>query len=260
MRLLFSKFKAQELEQLCQVLCRVFDTTPAELAKLYQDIDNNFNKSGWPLNFVRRDFFKPVNEEFRLTYQKSPVVAVDLPSLMEWDDGRRDKPTIASVGQDSKNDGDHEQVVVVGTPYGLHHKSSREDLPRTKLYFEMIQVLLELGYRVYLTDLIKIWVCDPGRRYYGISLPKADKQRFLQLIKPELEIVKPVAVITWGKLAGDAVEKLQLNIERLKFIHPGGAANGAFKSLTGESPTYSNKLAYWRREITERLQDRVNAQ
>lgn len=257
MCLLFSKFKAQEFKQLCQLLCSVFETTPEELAELYQGIDNKFNQPGWPLHLVRRDFFKSVNEEFCFTYQNSPVIAVDLPSLMELDDGIIDKPTVAIIGQDSKNDSDQEQLVV-GTPYGLHHKGSREDLPRTKLYFEMIQVLLELGYRVYLTDLIKIWVCDPEQRYDGIKLPKADKQRFLQLIKPELEIVKPVAIITWGKLAGDAVDKLQLNIEHLKFIHPSGAANGAFKRLTGENPTYSNKLNYWCREIIKRLPDQFN--
>lgn len=252
MCLLFSKFKAQEFEQLCQLLCSVFETTPEELAKLYQDIDNKFNQPGWSLHFVRRDFFKSVNEEFCFIYQKSPVIAVDLPSLMELDDRRIDKPTVAIIGQDSKNDSDHKQLVV-GTPYGLHHKGSREDLPRTKLYFEMIQVLLELGYRVYLTDLLKIWVCNPDRPYNGINLPKKDRQKFLQLIKPELDIVKPVAVITWGKLAGNAVDQLPLNIEHLKFIDPGGAANGAFKRLTGESPTYSNKLNYWRREIIKRL-------
>ncbi|WP_009633020.1 hypothetical protein [Synechocystis sp. PCC 7509] len=257
MCLLFSKFKAQEFDQFCQLLCSVFETTPEQLAELYQDIDDKFDQPGWPLHFVRRDFFKSVNEEFCFTYQKSPVIAVDLPSLMELDDGRIDKPTVAIVGQDSKNDRNHEHLVV-GTPYGLHHKGSREDLPRTKLYFEMIQVLLNLGYRVYLTDLLKIWVCNPDRPYNGINLPEEDKQRFLKLIKLELDIVKPVAVITWGKFANDGVGKLPLNIEHLKFIHPSGAANGAFKRFTGESPTYSNKLNYWRREIIKRLPGQFN--
>jgi hypothetical protein len=255
-RLLFSNFKSQEFTELCHLLCAVFDTTPEELVQLYQDIDRTFEHPGWHLHFVRRDFFKSANDVFRSVYQKSPVIAVDLPSLMELDDGRDDKPTIAIIGQDSKNDGDHKQLVV-GTPYGLHHKGSREELKRTKLYFEMIQALLESGYRVYLTDLWKIWVCNPERRYVGIKLPDVDQQRFLQLIKPELAVVQPVAVITWGNVAGDAVEQLQMGIKHLNFIHPGGAANGAWKKLMGQSPTNSNKLTYWRTKVAQELGEYV---
>lgn len=252
-RLLFSKFQAQEFKQLCRLLCSVFDTTSEELMKLYQDIDNTFEQPGYPLHFVHRDFFKSVSDEFRFTYQRSPSIAVDLPSLMELEDGRNDKLTVAIIGQDAKNNSNPEQLVV-GTPYGLHHKGSREELRRTKLYFEMIQVLLELGYRVYLTDLLKIWVCNPERRYVGIKLPRADQQRFLELIKPELAVVRPVAVITWGRVAGNAVNQLQqLGIKHLSFIHPGGAAGGAWLRLLGHSPSNSNKLAYWRTAIAQKL-------
>ncbi len=121
--LLFSKFHPQEFEQLCQLLCSVFATSPKELEKLYQDINNTFDQPGYPLHFVCRDFFKSASETFRHTVNKSPVIAVDLPSLIEIDNGQENKSTIAIIGQDSKHDRDHEQLVV-GTPYGLHHKNS----------------------------------------------------------------------------------------------------------------------------------------
>ena len=251
-RLVFSRFKAQEFEQLCQLLCSVFNTTPEELLELYKKIDSTFDYPDWPLHFTDRDFFESANGVFQSIYQTSPVIAVDLPSLWELNDGRNDKPTIAIIGQDSKNNSDHERLVV-GTPYGLHHKGSREKLKSTKLYFEMIQVLLELGYRVYLTDLLKIWVCNPEQRYVGIKLPDLDRQRFLQLIEPELAVVQPVAVVTWGGEAGDAVDQLQLGIKHLKFIHPSGAANGAWRKLLGDSPTNLHKLTYWRTEIAQKL-------
>jgi hypothetical protein len=249
---LFSKFKPQEFEQLSQLLCRVFETSPKQLAELYRAIDEKLNCPGWPLQFAKRDFFKSSDEAFRSTYAKSPVIAVDLPSLMELDDGRIDKPTIAIIGQDSKSNHDYENLVV-GTPYGLHHKGSREDLPHTKLYFDMIKVLLELGYRVYLTDLLKVWVCDPERRYYAIGLPNFDRQRFLHIIKPELDIIKPEAVITWGKVAGNGVEELKLGIKHLKFLHPSGAAGGAWRHLMDMPASRENKLAYWREKITQEL-------
>ncbi len=250
--LLFSKFNPQEFEQLYQLLCSVFETSPKELEKLYQNINTTFDQPGYPLHFVRRDFFKSASEAFRHTTNKSPVIAVDLPSIIELDNGQDNKPTIAIIGQDSKHDRDHEQLVV-GTPYGLHHKDSREVLPRTKLYFEMVYVLLELGYRVYMTDLLKVWICNPGQRYVGLKLPNSDRKKFLHLIKPELAVVQPVAIITWGKIAGNAVNQLKLGIKHLKFIHPSGAANGEWQRLMQQSPTNSNKLAYWRIIIVQSL-------
>lgn len=248
--LLFSKFKAQEFEQLCQLLCSVFNTTPEALAKLYQDIDSTFEQPNWPLHFTSRDFFQSADDGFRGTYQNSPAIFVDLPSLMELDDGQNDKPTIAIIAQDPKGHSDHAKIVV-GTPYGLHHKGSREDLRLTRLYFDMIQALLELGYRVYLTDLLKIWVCKPEQRYQGSKLLEADRQRFLELIKPELSVVQPVAVISWGKGASQAIDSLQLGIKHRAFPHPSGAANGTWKRLLGHSPTDLNKLVYWRTEVTQ---------
>jgi uracil-DNA glycosylase len=173
---------------------------------------------------------------------------VDLPSLLELDNGDGNKLAIALIGQDPKTHDEHEQLHV-GTPYGLHHKDSRETLPGTKLYFDMVHILLELGYRVYLTDVFKIWVCNPKKRYDGLKLPYCDQKRFLEIIKPELDVVKPVAVITWGKVAGDAVGELKLGIKHLKFPHPSSAAGGAWKSLMKKTPTRANKLAYWRTEM-----------
>lgn len=254
--LLFSKFTPHEFEQLCQLLCSVFETSPEELTKLYQDIHSTFNHEGWPLHFVRRAFFQSADQAFQQSYHKSPVVAVDLPSLMELDDGQKNKPTITIVGQDSKHNCDHADLVV-GTPYGLHHKGSRETLPKTRLYFEMIQVLLKLGYRVYLTDLLKIWVCHPRQKYVGIKLPLIDQQRFLQLVEPELTIVQSVAVITWGKEAENAVNQLPLTIEHFNFLHPSSAANGAWRQLINQSPTNENKLKYWQETITHKLSEEL---
>jgi len=217
-------------------------------------MNSKLHEPGWPLCLTSRDFFESANSDFRSIYQKSPVIAVDLPSVWELDDGRIDKPTIAIIGQDSKHNKDHSELIV-GTPYGLHHKGSRENLTHTKLYFEMVEVLLALGYRVYLTDLLKIWVCNPEQRYVGIKLPNDDQQRFRELIKPELDVVRPCAVVTWGKLAGTAVDQLNLGIKHVKCIHPSGAANGAFKKLTGLSPNYSNKLNNWRTTTTQALEN-----
>ncbi|MBD1873377.1 hypothetical protein H6F75_07775 [Nodosilinea sp. FACHB-131] len=250
--LIFSKFKAQEFDSISRLLCNIFDTTSSELELLYQEIINDFGKNGWPSHFVRRDFFKSQHQNFQKIYEISPSIAIDLPSLFELDNGINDKPTIVILGQDSKSDQDSEQISL-GTPYGLHHKGSREILGRTKLYFEMIVALLTLGYRVYLTDVYKVWVCDPNRPYYGVKLPRIDQEKFISNLKLEILAMSPIALVTWGKESANSVKELDLNIQHLNFPHPSGAANGTWKKLMNQSPTYKNKLAYWSSEISKVL-------
>lgn len=250
--LTFSKFRTQEFDSISGLLCEIFDTRRSELELLYKEVINDFDEDGWPPHFVRRDFFKSQYQDFQKIYEISPSIAIDLPSLFEFDDGINDKPTIVVLGQDSKSDQDSEQISL-GTPYGLHHKGSREILGRTKLYFEMIVALLTLGYRVYLTDVYKVWVCDPNRPYYGVKLPRVDQEKFKSTLKVEILAMNPVALVTWGKESANSVKELDLNIQHLIFPHPSGAANGTWKKLMNQSPTHENKLAYWSSEISKVL-------
>ncbi|MEB3192435.1 MAG: uracil-DNA glycosylase family protein [Snowella sp.] len=246
-RLLFSKFKAQEFEQLCQLLCRVFDTTPEELEGLYQDIDKTFDQPGCPLHFVHREFFKPKDASCRSLYQNAPVVAVDLPSVLEYDNGHNDKPTIVLAGQDPLNRGNYKKLIV-GTPYGFHHKDSREK--HTRFYLEMIKVLLELGYRVYLTDVFKIWI-------HGLNVkkwPDIDKERFLGLLKSELDLIQPSTVITFGKTAEEVFVASRSRVKHIPFPHPSRSNQKKWKeTLNGESATEERKLAFVRAEIIRHL-------
>lgn len=246
----FSQFLPNEFDGLCQLLSTVFQTSSEELARLYQQLDSTFDEDGWPPHHVDRKFFESQDGQFQEIYEQSPSVAVDLPSLLETHDGSQDKPTIVVLGQDSKSGQSH-QDISLGTPYGLHHKGSREQLKSTKLYFEMIQVLMKLGYRVYLTDVFKVWVCNPQRPYCGIRLPKADRDKFVEILERELSIVKPVAVVTWGNPSADIARNLKF--PHHPFPHPSSAAGGAWKKLMDKSPTYANKLAYWKSSVTRVL-------
>jgi hypothetical protein len=254
--LTFSRFKSQESDELTALLCKVFLTTRTELNLLYQELIDDFNQDGWPPHSVDRSFFKSGDAEFQEIYRVSPSIAVDLPSLFELDDGIEDKATIVILGQDSKSDQDSEKISL-GTPYGLHHKGSREVLRRTKLYFEMMISLLKLGYRVYLTDIYKVWVCDPNRPYYGIKLPKIDQARFVATLKSELLIMNPTAIVTLGKESANSVAEMDLDIQHLNFPHPSGAANGTWKKLMNQPPTYGNKLVYWNSIISELIPERT---
>jgi hypothetical protein len=259
-KFLFSEFPDSEFEKLAQLLCGVFNTSPSQIYSFYKEIKDTFGENGWPAHHIDdRAFFCSSDEEFQLTYNQSPSVAVDLPSTFEIDDGVALKKTVVILGQDSKSD-QATSKIHLGTPYGLHHKASREVLTRTKVYFEMICALMERGYRVYLTDVYKIWVCNPQRPFNGASLPRADKKDFIRILKSELLNVNPVALVAWGNQAAHDVQALDLlkalepGVEYLEFPHPSGAANGAWKKrLGGEKSTNENKIKYFASVISEKL-------
>ena len=105
----------------------------------------------------------------------------------------------------------------------------------------------------YLTDVYKVWVCDPNRPYYGVKLPRADQEKFISTLKLEILAMSPVALVTWGRESANSVKELNFNIQHLNFPHPSGAANGTWKKLMNQSPTYENKLKYWSSEISKVL-------
>ncbi|NJN73459.1 MAG: hypothetical protein HC799_11955 [Limnothrix sp. RL_2_0] len=250
-RLLFSQFNPEEFEQICQLLCSIFNTTPVEIAALYQAMKRDFEKPDYPKQFVNRDFFQPLDPKFLDIYQASPVVATDLPGTLEWDDGIINKPTVMIFGQDSKHGYSYPDLVV-GIPYGLNHKDSRENLTRTTTYFKMIQEVMNLGYRVYLTDIWKMWVCDPASPYKSKMLSKVDLDRFLSILQQEVCIPQPKAVITWGKTAQRSIDQLQLPCKHLTIPHPSGMPNSAWRALIGKQ-SFANKFAYWQQFLQEHL-------
>lgn len=249
----FLNFRHQEFETICKLLSSVFQTDSQELTQLYKSIENALEEDGWPHHFVPKKFFQSKDSSFRETYEKSPSIAADLPSFLEWEDGNEEKPTIVLLGQDPKGHNDHKEILV-GTPYGLHHRGSNKKLTTDGFYFRMISVLMTLGYRVYLTDIFKIWVCNPQKPYDGISLPKVDRQSFIDILEQEIETVKPVAVVTWGRPAEDSAKNLKVGCPILSFPHPGGAANGTWKELMDQSPTHANKLRYFKEKVQLGLQ------
>jgi hypothetical protein len=70
----------------------------------------------------------------------------------------------------------------------LHSKCCRKKR-NPKLYFTLVKVLLDKGYRVYLTDIFKIWVSSTDRnkenKFTKNSLQKTDGRRFAKVLENE---------------------------------------------------------------------------
>ncbi|WP_392532341.1 uracil-DNA glycosylase [Nostoc sp. C117] len=247
---LFSQFKANKFEALHKELSKVLDISEDQLQNFYDVMLQQFELEGYPDDQrLTRNIFYSHDENFQKCYEDALVIGVDIPSLLEKNNNISNKKTVVILGQDPLRKSDKRvEEIGIATPYALHLKSCREKLRNTRLYFDLIKVLLDAGYRVYLTDIFKIWVseasCDRG-----IPLSKKDRTRFIQVLKTELEIFEPVAIVTWGKKASSAIKSINLEVKHLEFPHPGGAANGTLGKLMGKSPTRENRINYWQEKV-----------
>jgi hypothetical protein len=249
---LFSQFKANEFERLHRELSEVFDIQQASLQSLYDVMWAEFEIEGSRQHLLPRSIFRSDDLSFQKRYDEALVIGIDLPSILERDDGVLEKKTVVILGQDPlRKSSERKEEVLVGTPYSVHERSSREK-GRSSFYFDLIKVLLDEGYRIYLTDIYKICVSKPSGSQCT-SLSNQDRNRFFNVLRAELEVFAPLAIITLGVKAGDMVTSLNLNIRHLPFPHPSHSANKAWIKLIGKSPTNENKIEYWQQTVSNYL-------
>lgn len=246
----FCKFSPTEFSDLSNVLCSVFNTNQVQLETFYNSWRTTFDVADYPQpQMVDRSFFVPDGQELCEQYNKAPMIGSDLPSLIELNNTCSNKPTIVILAQDPLRSQQSEKLEL-GTPFGFHAKGCREHHRATKLYFKMVDVLLRKGYRVYLTDIFKIWIRQAGKQNRGIKLG-SNADRFLNLLEAELKICNPVALITWGKQSAKAIQNLPLKVNSFNFPHPSGGNRCWPTILNGQSATHANKVKYWQSRIED---------
>lgn len=253
---LFSKFKNKEFDLLHQAMSGILDIPKEKYITMYDTMRQEFNLEGYPPEIrLPRNIFRSNDLDFQERYSEALVVGVDIPSLLEKSNNCSSKKTIAILGQDPlRKSKKRIEDIGIATPYAMHLKVCREKLRNTRLYFDLIKVLLDEGYRVYLTDIFKVWVSEADEDK-AIPLSRKDYPRFADVLRAELEIFKSPVVITWGKVASRALRSLKLNINHLEFPHPSGANNGRWHELMGKPATRENRISFWKQKIGDVLMD-----
>ncbi|BAY94139.1 MULTISPECIES: uracil-DNA glycosylase [unclassified Tolypothrix] len=246
---LFSQFKDNEFEALHRELSKVFDIPQVKLQDLYAVMQQEFEVEGYPEHKLTRNIFHSFDESFKTRYEESFVIGVDIPSILEKNNSVLNKKTIAIIGQDPlRKSKVRLEKIGIATPYALHLQNCR----KRSRYFDLIKVLLDEGYRVYLTDIFKIWVSEANSDR-GIPLSKKDRTQFIQILKTELEIFEPLAVVTWGNVASSTVRNINLNIKHLEFPHPSGAANATWRKIMRKPATRENRINFWQEKVLSYL-------
>jgi hypothetical protein len=240
---LFCKFNDVEAEALHSELSKVFSITRTELESLYENYRTEFDLKNNTIQTLSRDIFCSDDKIFQKSYDEALAIGIDIPSIFEIDNGILDKGTVFIVGQDLLRSNEKPGEIEIGTPYALHSKCCRAKR-NPKLYFTLTKVLLNKGYRVYLTDIFKIWVSKSNRgnnKLIRNPLQVTDGRRFAKVLGNEVNIFKPLKVIAWGDDASNALKGQE--IDHLKFTHP--AYRGISKKMNNKKASHENIKAFW---------------
>lgn len=116
------------------------------------------------------------------------------------------------------------------TVFGLHNPIWRNKGNGGKRIWLLADKLMGNGYGVYFTDCNKFAIQSTSGKV--MTLDRAQEQAYRDMLKDEIEIVKPNLIVTFGRLAHDALQSItQASIPVLNLPHFSGQAQGHIKEF-----------------------------
>ena len=145
----------------------------------------------------------PITHPYWRKITKGSIISCDLPL---WFVADPSKPNVMLVSQDPMPrakcyEGCHDAVC--SSTFGLHYKVWRENGKGGKRMWLLSQLLLESGLNIYLTDAVKLNLSHPVTR-----MPLESMTRFNNLLRNEIEHIKPLLIVTLGNKATESVKLL----------------------------------------------------
>lgn len=128
---------------------------------------------------------------------------IDLPVLLSNKNSSDD--TIMIIGESPirdtrqlKNGG-----LYIGTPFAV---AGKKDVPnQCNIYKYIFCHLLNEGYKVYITDAVKVWYNGLGKKDF-IKEFKSNNYHYQEILREEINSVKPKLIVTWGETAKKTCE------------------------------------------------------
>lgn len=140
---------------------------------------------------------------------------IDIPVLLE--PNKKNNKVIIIIGESAlRKDGQLQNKnmnIILGTPYALH---MNKHLPKQcEVYKLIFDKLLEIGYSIYITDIIKVWEKGKKLAYDGTDI---------KLLKNELDLIEKLyprpVIVTFGNKASSALRTLKINYIVICLKHP----------------------------------------
>lgn len=127
---------------------------------------------------------------------------IDFPCLIHNGDPNRD--TILIVGEAPRRNKyaiNPAKPCSLGSPYGIIFKEYPD---QCWVYKQVFESLLDKGFNLYLTDVIKVWTDSKQKNKKGL-LP--DEQDYT-ILKEELDKIELVKIVTFGRKSKDMIRKI----------------------------------------------------
>jgi len=205
-------------------------------------IDEAKNKDFPSSNFDCQPIQCPNHPLVPVTVLNSDIVrgdfaGIDVPVLLKPTTNANGK-TIVIVGESplrDTNNSKNQNKVLLGTPYAVHQKF---DAPsQCNVYKKIFSDLLNEGYSVYLTDIIKVWWEGKDLKAYADDKKIFEKE--IQKILNNGKIGKDLFIVAWGNKAGGVLEKDYPFL--IKLLHPSQQNWNNWKLHIFEKAIYDKK-------------------
>ena len=205
-------------------------------------IDEAKNKDFPSSNFDCQPIQCPNHHLVPVTVLNSDIVrgdfaGIDVPVLLKPTTNANGK-TIVIVGESplrDTNNSKNQNKVLLGTPYAVHQKF---DAPsQCNVYKKIFSDLLNKGYSVYLTDIIKVWWEGKDLKAYADDKKIFEKE--IQKILNNGKIGKDLFIVAWGNKAGGVLEKDYPFL--IKLLHPSQQNWNNWKLHIFEKAIYDKK-------------------
>lgn len=206
----------------------------------FKDIIDEAKNKDFPLSRFKK---KPIYwKDNKLVPVNSTIVGkefagIDVPVLLEPTTNAIGK-TIVIVGESplrDTNNSNNKNQVLLGTPYAVHQKF---DAPsQCNVYKKIFSDLLNEGYSVYLTDIIKVWW--KGKDLKADADDKKIFEKEIQKILNNGKIGKDLFIVAWGNKAGGIIEKDYPFL--IKLLHPSQQNWNNWKLHIFEKAIYDKK-------------------
>lgn len=169
--------------------------------------------------------------------QSGAVVGHDLPTWFNLNHSPNGR--IMIVAQDALRNpkwyADCEDAVC-SSPFGLHSIEWRKNGRGGKRLYLLISRLVESGYGIYLTDLMKFYVKAENEK--ALSPTPLLLEEYAYILNKEIKVVKPSAIVALGNRAVKGLEMLNIKstdgMTTIQMPHFSGNAQCAIKTFFAE--------------------------
>jgi hypothetical protein len=174
------------------------------IEKAYEDFKHCFEDESYQgrVQTIERKNFTPQTSDtdFLNKFPDSQyTIGVDLPVAITDSESYNGK-CVFIVGEDALRKNESNPDIILSTPFATHWPKYRNS--HGKLYWKFSVWLMEKGYKIYYTDLKKVWIKKQSESR-KLAVPDDLLIKFKECLKAEIGEFKPEIIITFGKEAGD---------------------------------------------------------